>query len=45
MYTPSGLKWIDDNNLVTILRRHFPGLRPSLEGQRNGFVPWKRVRA
>jgi hypothetical protein len=45
MYTPSGLKWIDDNTMVTLLRRHFPELRPSLEGQKNGFAPWKRVRA
>ena len=45
MYTPSGLKWIDDNSMVTLLRRHFPELRPSLEGLKNGFVPWKRVQA
>jgi heme peroxidase len=45
MYTPSGLKWIDDNNLVTLLRRHFPQLEPALRGVTNGFKPWNRVRA
>jgi hypothetical protein len=45
MYTPSGLKWIDDNNMVSLLRRHFPQLEPALRGVTNGFKPWNRVRA
>ena len=42
MYTPAGLKWVDDNSMVTILRRHFPVLEPALRGVTNAFVPWNR---
>jgi hypothetical protein len=45
MYTPEGIRWIDDSSLVTILRRHIPELRPVLEGVANGFVPWRGVRS
>jgi hypothetical protein len=44
MYTPAGLRWIDDNGLVTILLRHLPELEPALRGVTNGFMPWNRVR-
>jgi hypothetical protein len=43
VYTPLGLKWIDDNSLVSILRRHCPQLEPVLRGVHNAFVPWKRI--
>jgi hypothetical protein len=43
VYTPEGLAWIDDNTLVTMIRRHFSQLRPALSGVANGFVPWNRV--
>ena len=45
MYTPAGLKWIDDNSMVTVLRRHFPELEPALRNVTNAFTPWNRVRA
>jgi hypothetical protein len=45
MYTPAGLRWIDDNSMVTVLRRHFPELEPALKGVTNAFTPWNRVRA
>jgi heme peroxidase len=45
MYTRDGLRWIDDNSMVTVLRRHFPELEPSLRGVTNAFAPWNRVRA
>jgi hypothetical protein len=44
MYTPAGLKWIDDTTMVTLLLRHFPELGPSLQGVTNAFAPWNRVR-
>jgi hypothetical protein len=43
VYTPEGLKWIEDNSLVTILVRHFPRLEPALRHTDNAFVPWARV--
>ncbi len=44
MYTPSGLRWIDDTTMVKLLLRHFPELGPSLRGVKNAFAPWNRVR-
>ena len=43
VYTQEGLKWIDDNSLVTVLVRHFPQLEPALRHSDNAFVPWTRV--
>jgi hypothetical protein len=43
VYTPSGLRWIDDTTMVTLLLRHFPELEPSLQGVTNAFAPWNRV--
>ncbi len=45
MYTPEGLRWIDDNSMVSVLLRHFPELGPSLRGVTNAFAPWNRVHA
>ena len=45
MYTQTGLDWIRDNSMITVLLRHFPQLEPALRGVENGFAPWKRVRA
>ena len=45
MYTPEGLKWIDDSTMVTVLLRHHPELAPALKGIPNAFVPWNRVNA
>ena len=44
VYTQAGLDWIDDNDMRTVLLRHFPGLRPSLRGVKNAFAPWPRIR-
>jgi hypothetical protein len=44
VYTQVGLDWIDDNDMSTVLLRHFPELGPSLRGTRNAFAPWQRVR-
>jgi Animal haem peroxidase len=45
MYTPMGLRWIETNSLVTVLRRHCPQLAALLQGVDNAFAPWKRVGA
>jgi hypothetical protein len=44
VYTQVGLDWIDDNDMSTVLLRHFPELEPSLHGTKNAFAPWQRVR-
>jgi hypothetical protein len=43
VYTQPGMDWIDDNNMNTVLLRHFPELRPVLMRTRNAFAPWKRI--
>jgi len=43
VYTPLGLRWIEDNGFASVLLRHFPELRPALRGGRNPFAPWDAV--
>src|SRR5215216_3964849 len=43
IYTQAGLDWIDDNDMSSVLLRHFPDLLPSLRNAQNAFAPWSRV--
>jgi hypothetical protein len=43
IYSPTGLQWVRDNDMRTVLLRHFPELRPSLRGLDNAFAPWNRT--
>ncbi|MEA2169800.1 MAG: hypothetical protein QOF76_3100 [Solirubrobacteraceae bacterium] len=43
VYTTQGLKWIDQNLMGDVIRRHHPELAPALEGVENAFGPWKSV--
>ncbi|HEV2743360.1 MAG TPA: peroxidase family protein, partial [Rubrobacter sp.] len=43
VYTQTGLDWIDDNDMATVLLRHFPELLPSLRNVKNAFAPWNRT--
>jgi hypothetical protein len=45
VYTPAGYRWVEENNLRSVLLRHFPELEPSLQGVGNPFAPWRRVSA
>jgi hypothetical protein len=40
VYSQIGLDWIDDNNMTSVLIRHYPQLRPSMESITNAFKPW-----
>ncbi|WP_025274019.1 peroxidase family protein [Haloglycomyces albus] len=42
IYTPEGLRWIDDNSMATVICRHHPRLAPHLDGVENVFAPWPR---
>ena len=42
IYTERGLEWIKTNNMLTVLKRHYPHLNPALEGVENAFQPWKK---
>jgi len=43
VYTQPGIDWIENNNMTTVLLRHFPELTPILKGTTNAFAPWKGV--
>ncbi|NEO31878.1 MAG: peroxidase [Symploca sp. SIO3C6] len=43
VYTQFGLDWIDNNSMLSVLRRHFPTVAPALFGVENAFAPWRRV--
>jgi hypothetical protein len=40
IYTQTGLDWIRDQGMESILLRHFPALRPALRHVKNPFAPW-----
>ena len=40
VYTQSGMDWIRDNTMSTVLLRHYPHLRSALRGVDNAFTPW-----
>lgn len=40
-YTQAGLDWVADNNMRTVLVRHYPELAKALVGVDNAFQPWK----
>ncbi len=44
LYTETGLKFIDETTMGTVLKRHYPELAPALEGLDNAFKPWKATR-
>lgn len=43
IYTQLGLDWIENNSMVSVLKRHYPGLTPALRNMSNAFKPWQRV--
>jgi hypothetical protein len=40
VYTQPGMDWINNNNMTTLLLRHFPELTPILQRTANAFAPW-----
>jgi len=45
VYTQAGLDWVADNDMRSVLLRHFPQLDQALEGVKNPFAAWARVPA
>jgi Animal haem peroxidase len=41
VYTQAGIDWINNNNMSTVLLRHFPELTPILQRTENAFAPWQ----
>jgi hypothetical protein len=42
-YTEFGIQYLKDTSMLTLLKRHYPDLKPALEGVTNAFEPWRRV--
>ena len=40
VYTQAGFDWVNNNNMTTLLLRHFPELTPILQRSVNPFAPW-----
>jgi hypothetical protein len=45
IYTPEGMAWVDDNDMSTVLLRHYPELEPFLRHVSNAFAPWPKARS
>jgi hypothetical protein len=45
VYTEFGLEYIKKNDMLGVLRRHYPQLQPSMSGVQNAFEPWKKITA
>ncbi|MBD2500639.1 peroxidase family protein [Anabaena azotica] len=43
VYTQFGLDWIDNNTMLTVLRRHYPELSLAHTGLNNAFAPWRKL--
>jgi hypothetical protein len=44
VYSEIGFRWVNDNGMLSVLRRHFPALEPALRGVDNAFAPWKTIK-
>lgn len=42
-YTKSGLDWIAETGMATVILRHHPELRSALKKDENPFAPWQTV--
>ena len=45
LYTEFGLNYLRENTMLSVLKRHYPELAPSLQGVTNAFKPWHPVSA
>jgi hypothetical protein len=41
IYTEFGLNYIRQTTMLDVLKRHYPELRPALDGVDNAFKPWR----
>ena len=41
LYTETGLEYIRETTMLTVLKRHYPELAPAFAGLDNAFEPWK----
>jgi hypothetical protein len=44
VYTDAGIAWVENNNMSSVLLRHFPQLGDALAGLDSAFRPWNQAR-
>src|ERR671921_1652676 len=42
-YTRTGIEWVNETDMSTVLLRHYPAMAPALRGVTNAFWPWTRI--
>ncbi len=45
VYSQVGFDWVVQNDMTTVLLRHFPALKPMLDSVKNPFAPWPKAKA
>jgi hypothetical protein len=40
-----GIDWVEENSMIDVLKRHFPGLTAALKDKESAFHPWNVVKA
>jgi heme peroxidase len=45
VYSQVGFDWVVQNDMTTVLLRHFPTLEPMLSKVENPFAPWPKAKA
>jgi heme peroxidase len=45
VYTQTGLDWVEESSMRSVLLRHYPELEPALRGVENPFGPWRSTGA
>ncbi len=45
VYSQVGFDWVVQNDMTSVLLRHFPALKPMLDSVKNPFAPWPKARA
>lgn len=43
VYTPEGMRWLEDTDMRDVILRHAPSLSPAFEGVQNAFAPWAKA--
>src|SRR6266566_3082125 len=44
VYSQVGFDWVVQNDMTTVMLRHFPALKPMLESVKNPFAPWTKAK-
>jgi hypothetical protein len=43
VYTPEGMRWLEENTMGTVLARHCPELKAFVDAVPNAFALWSRA--